>query len=176
MGATAGHRSSNDHASRRFVAFVAVVAMVLTTLTARLFTLQIANGTYYNQQADFNRVVLEPVQSTRGLILDRSGRPVVANVPTFTLKITPADLPYSRRDAVVARLSSLLGMRAADINEAIDANPGSRFDPVRIAADVAEDVARIISEERLQLPGVDVVVESRRDYLQGSLQIGRAHV
>ena len=169
MGVTTGSRAGNTHLGSRFVAFVVVIVIVLTTLTARLFTLQIANGTYYNERADLNRVVLQPVRSTRGLILDRSGRPLVANVPTFTVKITPADLAYSRRDAVVARLSGLLGMKAVDINEAVDASPGSRFDPVRIAADVPEDVARIISEERLQLPGVEVEVEARRDYPQGTL-------
>jgi penicillin-binding protein 2 len=169
MGVTAGSRAGNAHLGTRFVVFIVLVVIVLTTLTARLFTLQIANGTYYNERADLNRVVLQPVRSSRGLILDRSGRPVVANVPTFTVRVTPADLQYSRRDAVVARLSSLLGMQAVDINEAIDANPGSRFDSVRIAVDVPEDVARIISEERLQLPGVEVAVESRREYPQGTL-------
>ena len=57
----------------------------------------------------------------------------------------------------------------ADINVAIDSNPGSRFDLVRVAADVDATVANFISESRLDLPGVEVVVESRRDYATGPL-------
>jgi penicillin-binding protein 2 len=70
---------------------------------------------------------------------------------------------------VVTRLSALLNMPAAEINQAIDSNPGSRFDLVRIKTGVPEDTARLISEESGDLPGVQVVVESHRDYLAGPL-------
>jgi penicillin-binding protein 2 len=58
---------------------------------------------------------------------------------------------------------------SADINVAIDSNPGSRFDLVRIASDVDPNVANFIAESGLDLPGVEVVVESRREYLTGAL-------
>ena len=48
-------------------------------------------------------------------------------------------------------------MEATDILATIDSAPGSRFDPVRIAQDVPEDTARIVSESSDQLPGVRVV-------------------
>jgi penicillin-binding protein 2 len=90
-------------------------------------------------------------------------------VPSYTVKIRPADLPEDRRADVVARLAVLLNMDPADINIAIDANPGSRFDLVRVATDVDPNVANFISESRLDLPGVEVVVESRREYSTGPL-------
>jgi penicillin-binding protein 2 len=58
---------------------------------------------------------------------------------------------------------------ATDINTAIDSNPGSRFDLVRISNDVPEATARLISEATNDLPGVQVVVESHRDYTMGTL-------
>jgi penicillin-binding protein 2 len=85
------------------------------------------------------------------------------------VKIRPGDLPISQRAAVVTRLSGLLAISATDINTAIDANPGSRFDLVRIANDVPEPTARLISEESRDLPGVQVVVESHREYKMGPL-------
>ena len=37
----------------------------------------------------------------RGLIYDRKGRLLVENVPTFAVKVRPADLPFDQRDDVV---------------------------------------------------------------------------
>jgi penicillin-binding protein 2 len=153
----------------RFLLFGLAVLLVLSTLTVRLFYLQIASGGYYQGRAAANMTVLQPIPSSRGLILDRAGRSLVVNVPSFAVKIRPADLPFSQRDQVVARLSRLLGLTTTQINETIDSNPGSNFDLVRIASDVPEDVARLISEEHLALPGVQVVTEARRDYLYGPL-------
>ena len=88
---------------------------------------------------------------------------------SFSIKIRPADLPLSRRDEVVQRLAVLLGIDPAGINEAIDLNPGSNFDLVRIAQDVPETTARIVAESPDELPGVQVVVETRRAYSNGPL-------
>ena len=153
----------------RFLAFGLVVAIVTGVLAVRLFHLQVARGGYYTALADDNRVALEPVRSTRGLILDRTGRALVRNVPSFAVKVRPADLPVERRQDVARRLASLLGMSVADVLEAIDKDRGSRFDLVRIATDVPEDVARLLSEERGRLPGVEVSVEARRSYPYGPL-------
>ncbi len=73
-----------------------------------------------------NRTVLESIPSPRGLIYDRNGRALVTNVPTFAVKIRPADLPLAVATEVVDRLAALIGMDPADINAAIDSNPGSR--------------------------------------------------
>ena len=51
--------------------------------------------------------------SPRGLIYDRAGRPLVTNVPTFAVKLRPADLPLEFRPEVVDRLAALLRMDPA---------------------------------------------------------------
>ncbi len=153
----------------RFVAFGLVIVVATSALTARLGYLQLVQGGDYSAQAVRERTVLEAVPSTRGLIFDRTGVPLVTNVPTYSVKIRSADVPTSIREPVVARLAALLGMDASEINATIDTNPGSRFDLVRIASDVPEDTARIISESSVELPGVEVVVETRREYPLGPL-------
>ena len=153
----------------RFVAFGLVIALVVSALSIRLFQLQVANGGYFSTVANDNRILAQPIPSSRGLIYDRTGRQLVQNVPTFTVKIRPDDLPDAERPDVVARLSTLLGVSTTDINELIDRNPGSRFELVRLATDVSEDVARLIAEEHLQLPGVQVDAEARREYVYGPL-------
>jgi len=153
----------------RFLAFALVVILAVGGLTARLFYMQIVDGGRFATLATRNRTVLEAVQSPRGLIYDRSGRALVTNVPTFAVKLRPADLPQAQRPDVVDRLAALLGMDAAEINATIDGNPGSNFDLVRIASDVDENTARLIAEAGFELPGVQIAVEARRQYTYGSL-------
>ncbi len=153
----------------RFLVFGLVVLIAVSGLTARLLYLQVVDGGRFATLSTRNRTVLEAIQSPRGVIYDRNGRLLVTNVPTFAVKIRPADLPLERRPEVVERLSALLGMDQAEINAIIDGNPGSTFDLVRIAGDVDESTARLIAEAGFQIPGVEVAVEARRQYIDGPL-------
>ena len=85
------------------------------------------------------------------------------------MRVRPADLPLSRRPEVVERLAGLLGTTPGAINASLDVGSASRFDAVAIAHDVPEATARLIAEDGLTLPGVEVTVEPRRDYLSGTL-------
>ncbi len=169
MNVLAGEQPTSDRRPLRFVAFGIAVILGVGTLTGRLVQLQMVQGGQFSQLSTENSRVMEAIPSSRGLIYDRTGAPLVTNVPSFSVKITPADLPLTQRDAVLQRLAGLLGKDQADIAAALDANVGSRFDPVRIAQDVPEATARVISENHYQLPGVEVVVEARRSYPQGPL-------
>ncbi len=153
----------------RFIVFALVIVLGVGTLTARLFYLQISNGTTYSEISTRQRTVLEAIPAPRGLIYDRNGRLLVSNVPTFAVKVRPADLPNTLRDSVVGRLAALLGVDPAEINSTIDGNPGSAFDLVRIAQDVDQATAQLISEAGFELPGVEVAVEARRQYTDGPL-------
>ena len=89
--------------------------------------------------------------------------------PTFAVKVRPSDLPNTQRDEVVARLAALLGTEPPRSTARSTANPGSAFDLVRVAQDVDQATAQLISERRHELPGVEVVVEARRQYTDGPL-------
>ncbi|HSW41329.1 MAG TPA: penicillin-binding protein 2 [Patescibacteria group bacterium] len=166
---------SHQRRPARFVAFGIAVVLILSGMTVRLASMQLVGSTQPGGGApaavggETRRTVLEAVESTRGIIYDRAGRPLVANVPTFTVRVRPADLPLSRRPGVVDRLAGLLDTTPAAINMSLDAGSVSRFDAVAIAYDIPEATARLIAEDGLTLPGVEVTVEPRRDYLTGAL-------
>src|SRR5262245_39442142 len=153
----------------RFSVFGLVVVLVIGLLTTRLFYLQVVQGGYYAGLADENQHQIIPLTSPRGLVYDRAGRQLAINVPSYVVKIRPADLPFTQRDAVVGRLSTLLQIPASDIVQDIDRYANQSFDLVRLASDVPSDVARIITEESSSLPGVQVNVEERRQYEYGPL-------
>ncbi|MEX2547472.1 MAG: hypothetical protein WD830_06730, partial [Chloroflexota bacterium] len=153
----------------RFAVFGLVVVLVVGLLTTRLFYLQVDQGGYYAGLAQENGRALLPLRSARGLIYDRAGRQLAINIPSFVVRIRPADLPFTERDAVVRRLSALLEIPESDIVQAIDRYANQSFELVRLASDVPSDVARIIVEESGSLPGVQVNVEERREYEYGAL-------
>ncbi len=162
-------RKTYSRPASRFLLFGLAAIVAIGGLTTRLFYLQIVQGNQFAAMSQDNRTAVESIPSIRGLIYDRNGVDLVRNVPTWAVKIRPVDLPEERRDEVVAKLASLLKMDPADINGAIDSNPGSRFDLVRVAGDVPEATARLILEAGDALPGVEAVVETRRQYPEGTL-------
>ena len=164
-----GHSSPRSRLVVRFGVFGLVLVLVVGLLATRLFYLQIAQGGYYAGLARENQLALQPLRSTRGLIFDRAGRTLVTNVPSYVVRVRPADLPFGRREEVVGRLSMLLEMPAQEIIELLDRNADLLFEAVRIADDVPTDTARIIAEERRSLPGVEVTVDERREYGYGPL-------
>ena len=169
MNTYLGGHPAPERRFSRYVVFAVAVVLAVGTLTARLFYLQITNGTEYTAISNRQRTVLEAIPAPRGQIYDRNGRMLVKNVPTFAIKVRPADLPIERRDEVVARLAALLAIDPAEIHAAIDGNPGSAFDLVRVAQDVDRAKAQLISEASFDLPGVEVAVEARRQYTDGAL-------
>jgi penicillin-binding protein 2 len=153
----------------RFAVFGLVIVIVVGLLTTRLFYIQVVSGGYYAGLAQDQLSTTQPLSAARGLIYDRAGRPVAINVPSYVVRIRPGDLPFPDRDAVVSRLATLLNLQSSDIIQALDRNASQRYEYVRLASDVPEDVARIIDEESRDLPGVDVTVEERREYEYGPL-------
>lgn len=159
-----------DRRPLRFVTFGIVTVLVFGLLASRLAYLQISSGRVYAAQAaTANQTVKESIPAPRGLIYDRRGRPLVTNVASYSVQITPFNLPFGQRAEVADRLGNLLHMDPSDILATLDSAPGSRFDPVPIAEEVPEDVARLVSESTPQLAGVSVAVETRRSYPAGAL-------
>ena len=78
----------------RFLVFGIVAVIALSGLTARLFYLQVVNGSEYSVLAQQNRTALEPVTAPRGLIFDRDGRPLVTNAAMYSVKVRAADTDY----------------------------------------------------------------------------------
>jgi penicillin-binding protein 2 len=161
--------SSRARLVPRFVIFGIAVAIVVVSLGLRLFDLQVARGGYYQTLSQAQQTTTIPVKTSRGLIYDRKGRLVADNVPTFAVKVRPADLPADQREAVTGRLGQILDMPPQQIIETIDSSIGSDFDLVTIKDDIATETARVIAQDHLDLPGVYVDVEARRQYLYGPL-------
>jgi penicillin-binding protein 2 len=149
----------------RFLAFSVTAALLLSALGLRLFQVQIVNGEVYADRAAAERTAVVPLAAPRGLIYDRAGRPVAVSVPSWTVKVRPADLPDADRARVLARLRQLTGMDARILRQRLEAFSGSPYDLVPIERGVGREAALLIEEESEDLPGVVTEVEPMRQYL-----------
>lgn len=180
----------------RYTVFQILILAAFGVILLRLWDLQVISSAQYRDSADRNRFRLVPIDAPRGIIYDRLGRILVRNVPSFAVSIVPGGLPQSteERHAVLARVGELLGMpvtatqQVADgadtgvllsgpnqlsIQEILDKRSIGQYSPVRIASNVNRQVAFIIEEEHLDLPGVIVEAEPLRNYAEGPLM---AHI
>jgi penicillin-binding protein 2 len=149
----------------RFVAFAVAAAVLLAILGGRLFQLQVVSGEMYAGRVAADRTVEVPLPAPRGLIFDRAGRPVAVSVPSWTVKVRPADLPAASRARVLRRVAELTEVEHRTLRTRLEAFSGSPFDLVPIAHGVSRQAALLIDEESERLPGIVVEVEPIRQYL-----------
>jgi len=155
----------------RFGVFALALAVGVTSLGARMFYLQVVQGGQQDYQgSDTSQSTADqPIASTRGLIFDSQGRPLVKNVVDYSVTVTPIDLPIEQEELVAQRLGSILTLDPIYIETAIDSSTGSLYVPVKIADGISARVARFIEENYDNLPGVRVDVTSKRQYLSKQL-------
>ncbi len=170
----------------RMAVTYAVMAGIAIAFTARLFSLQILQGTTYLEAARENRITNVRLPASRGVIYDRNGSLLVRNLPSYNVLVTPEYLPDSEAEveAIYTRLSELTGVpvvtsvttpgaRCRDergIRQLVEERASiAPYEAWPIACGVGETVARIIEEQQVDMPGVSVEAEPVRDYTTGAL-------
>ena len=163
----------------------------------RLFNLQILQGDVYLSQAEENRTTNISVQTERGNIYDRNGIVLASNKASYNVTIIPANLPGDPTETplpgaieqIYRELSKIINVpvRNGVLNDdtvraftpcqtdfgitevVIIADTNAPFDAVRIACNVNQDIAMMVSERVNDWPGVVVEIEPIRDYPTGQL-------
>jgi penicillin-binding protein 2 len=133
--------------------------------------MQLVDGEKYRLRAETNRLRLVPIMPARGLIYDRNGAPLVANRPTFAAAVVAADLPKERETEITVKLQEMLRIPAGDISQTVETRRRSNdpFSPAIIKDNLTQEQAFSLREKLPDLPGVRVVIEPSRQYLEGSL-------
>ncbi|MEI6627399.1 MAG: penicillin-binding protein 2 [bacterium] len=151
----------------RAIIFIALLMLALVLLLGKTFYLQIIKGDTYFSQAESNRLRTEYVKANRGIILDRNGKPLVQNVSGFSLFITQAGLPkeQQQRQAVLDKIATVFGLQVSDVEEQIKGADKYYFEPITIKTGIPYEQAMALKIMSADLPGVDLEVDSWRNYL-----------
>ncbi|NWL79091.1 penicillin-binding protein 2 [Pseudomonas taiwanensis] len=154
---------------RRRVVVGAVAVLLLTcVLIARLYYLQVIQYEYHSTLSENNRVHVQPIPPTRGLIFDRNGVIIADNRPSFSLSVTrerAAD--WEKTLDVIVEVLQLTPDDRALFEKRM--RQGRRpFEPVPILFELTEEQIARVAVNQFRLPGVDVVAQLVRHYPQGA--------
>ncbi|MBA6060954.1 penicillin-binding protein 2 [Pseudomonas juntendi] len=153
--------------NRVVVGAIAVVLLVCV-LIARLYYLQIIQYDYHSTLSENNRVHVQPIPPTRGLIFDRNGVIVADNQPSFSLSMTRERAGNWQEvlDTIVEVLELTEDDRALFEKRM---RQGRRpFEPVPILFELNEEQIARVAVNQFRLPGVEVVAQLVRHYPQGA--------
>src|SRR5262249_17574606 len=149
------------------VGLLGVVAVaVFATLALRLWSLQILNGAQLLRAAENNQRREVRLQAPRGAILDRTGLPLVINVPGTVVQIDQSTLPKRKsiRLRELRRLGRVLKIPAREIIANLRRHRSDLLTPVTVKSGVSDLPAAYLSERADDFPGVDVETVPLRYY------------
>jgi len=153
--------------SRAIVAALLSVSLMLIIL-ARAYYLQVTLHQHYSTLSTNNRVTLQPLAPTRGLIYDRNGVILAENIPVFSLELIKEQI--DDLDATLAELKQLIAISDEEIElfrKTIRRK--SRFEPVPLRYRLSDEEVALISVNRHRLLGVEVNSRLIRHYPHGEL-------
>ncbi|BAN56727.1 MULTISPECIES: penicillin-binding protein 2 [Pseudomonas] len=152
----------------RVVVGAVAIVLLICVLIARLYYLQIIQYDYHSTLSENNRVHVQPIPPTRGLIFDRNGVIVADNRPSFSLSMTRERAGNWQEvlDTIVEVLDLTTDDRALFEKRM---RQGRRpFEPVPILFELNEEQIARVAVNQFRLPGVEVVAQLVRHYPQGA--------
>jgi penicillin-binding protein 2 len=153
---------------QRILVLSFVVGAAFLFLLIRLWHLQILSADNYLAMSENNRLRFMPVAASRGAIMDRTGKVLVSNRPSFSLAVIPQEV--KDKDALLTLLANLLGLDRAGLAERWEKDKGrAKYYPIVLASNISRDQVEIVEENRLRLPGIDIEMKPVREYTSDQL-------
>jgi penicillin-binding protein 2 len=164
-------REQHLFTNRLLVAIVFV--LVLTGLVvARLVQLQVGQYEYFSAQSSGNRIRVQPIPPIRGLILDRNGKVLAENTPSYQLEMTREQVP-DMADTLRRLVASGI-VQEGDLPELEELIASRRsFDTVVVAERLTDEELAAFAVQRPYFPGLEIRARLGRSYPYGT---AAAHV
>lgn len=149
--------------------FIWVLALgVVLVFLFRLVTLQVIGGSHYRAIAEKNRTQVISQTAPRGRVFSSDGKAIATSQPSFSLIYFPGQTKAGPQLERMARaLARPLRADYEDIRRAISRSV-ARETPVRLAENLPSKVMLSLSELKAVYPGIDIIVEARRQYPFGA--------
>jgi penicillin-binding protein 2 len=142
-----------------------VVLLLFGVLVLRLWTLQVVEGKSYAAAVTRNQVRVVSVAAPRGEIVDRDGTVLVSNTPQQEILLSRAEA--TSNPAIVGMVAALVGQTPKQVQDSINNNQYSPYEPVPVAVGVSQDTVQFLQTHQSEYPGVTVQTVAQRTYPQG---------
>jgi penicillin-binding protein 2 len=136
---------------------------IFLVLAYGLWRLQIMQSDFYSLAAEKNRIRNIPVLAPRGRILDREGRVVVDNYPSFSALLLRDSSRDLRADANL--IAQGLHLDPEEVRTRIRHFASMpQYQPIFLKEDITPDELQFIEAHRNELPELDTIMAHRRLY------------
>ena len=146
-----------------------LVVLFASAMVLRLGWLQLLHGEENRARADENRIRLLARNPVRGRILDRNGQVLVSSRLTYSLYLQPKLVSDQAWPALRARLSQLMGMPEAQLDQKRRDGPGAQRYRIELASELTPQQVLRFREQSTGLKGAEVDLDVLRSYPHGSL-------
>jgi penicillin-binding protein 2 len=139
----------------------------MVVIFARIFYLQIAKGSYYEDLADNNKTRHYVINAPRGIIYDRYGEPLVLNSPSFSLTMVPLDLPrdQNERAKLIDQIASIFNLNKDEIENILQEKGRlSSIEPILLKPKLEVEEIRKFEANVESNKGFIVVADTSRYY------------
>ena len=151
--------------ARLAIASYIIVGMVGLLLLG-FWKLQVVDSDKYSQMAERNRVRSIPIIAPRGRMLDRDGRVLVDNYPSFSVLLLRDDPVLI--DKNLPAISDGLGIPLGDLKDQLESTKNlPRFQPIVIKPEATNADVAFIESHRADIPLLEMLMVQRRRYLPG---------
>ncbi|MBV2352244.1 penicillin-binding protein 2 [Synechococcus sp. HK05] len=146
-----------------------LVVLFASAMVLRLGWLQLLHGQENRARADENRIRLLARNPVRGRILDRNGQVLVSSRLTYSLYLQPKQVNDQSWPALRSRLSQLMGLPEAQLDQKRREGPGAQRYRIELASELTPQQVLRFREQSSGLKGAEVDLDVLRSYPHGSL-------
>ncbi len=159
--------------TRKSIWLCGIFAFFFLILFFRIFYLQVMQAETNIRLSKENQMQLKTLKAPRGIIYDRNGVVLARNRPSYSLSILPHKM---KKDVDI--VTKLLKIKDAEnqplfdsleLTKRIKKARYRRFDITRLKEDVSIDIVSIVEEHSMELPGILIQTEARREYPFGPM-------
>ena len=162
------HHSEQQMFIARVILSAVIGVILLGIVVVRLVQLQVLDYELFAEQSQGNRIRIEAVPPTRGLIFDRRGTVLAENLPAYQLELIPEQVPDIQD--TLARLARIGLIGEEDIPRFNGlSQSGPRFKPITLRFRLSDDEIANFAVQRPRFPGVDLQPRLVRHYPDGEL-------
>jgi penicillin-binding protein 2 len=150
---------------------LAIVSYVIVGMIALLlfgfWKIQLIDSDRYSELAERNRVRSIPIIAPRGTMLDRDGRVLVDNYPSFSVLLLRDDPAQLQK--LLPQIADGLSMTLDEVKQEIDsAKAMPKFQPIVIKPEATPSDIAFIESHRADVPVLEMLMVHRRRYPRDS--------
>ena len=153
---------------QKFKIFFVLLLIIFSVLLIRLWYLQVIKGGELKQRSEINSVRFRKIKPLRGLIMDRKGRLLVDNLPSFDVVYMPGKV--KDQEQLIEKLKILYKRKSLQfVLDQHFPKIVKPYLPITLEKNVGMEKVALVETNSMDLPGVYIDVSPVRLYLDGEM-------